>query len=97
MNPYYDNYRARPPRGWLYGILLTILTFWLSGVFWDGFRAHEMSQESSVGVGFILIANVLLAYQALTNDDYKKARGTLIARRVLMPLGVMLFVFGRQF
>lgn len=96
MKSYYDNDRARPPKGWLYGVLLTILIVWLSGVYWKGFTTHEMSTVSSVGAAFVVLATVLLAHQALTNDDYKTAKETLIARRVLLPLGVILFVIGRH-
>ena len=96
MKTYYDNDRARPPKGWLYGVLLTILVFWGSGVYWEGFRAHEMSTVSSVGAALLVLGTVLLAHQAFTNDDYKTAKETLIARRVLLPLGVILFIVGRH-
>jgi hypothetical protein len=91
-----DYGRARPPRGWLYGVVLTILIFWGSGVFWEGFRAHEMSPVSAVGAVFIVLALVLRAHQALTNNDYEKAKESLIARRLLMPLGIILFIIGRH-
>jgi hypothetical protein len=96
MKTDYDNGRPRPPKGWLYGVVLTILIFWGSGVYWEGFRAHEMSPVSSVGAVFVLLATVLRAHQALTNDDYNKAKETLIARRVLLPLGIILFIIGRH-
>jgi len=84
----------RPPRGWLYGLLLTILAFWFSGVIWDAFLNHEMPPVKLAGAVITLFSGLLLAYQALTNDDYKTAKPTLIARRLLMPLGLILFVIG---
>ncbi len=92
----YESDRARPPRGWLYGVVLTILIFWGTGVYWHAFRAHEMSPVSSAGAVLIVLGMVLRAHQALTNDDYNKAPETLIARRVLLPLGILLFVIGRH-
>jgi predicted membrane channel-forming protein YqfA (hemolysin III family) len=96
MNPYYDNFRARPPKGWLYGVLLTIVIAWGSGVFWKAFKAHEMSPVSSVGAVFLVLGAVLLAQQAFTNDDYNKSRGTVLVRRVLLPLGGILFLIGKH-
>jgi hypothetical protein len=58
--------RARPPKGWLYGVLLTILIFWGSGVYWEGFRAHEMTPVSAPGAVLVILAMVLRAHQALT-------------------------------
>jgi hypothetical protein len=92
----YDGDRPRLPRGWLYGVVLTILIFWLSGVYWETFEAHDLSPVSSVGAVFVILALVLRAHQALTNDDYNKAKETLIARRVLLPLGIILFFIGRH-
>jgi hypothetical protein len=42
-----------------------------------------------------MVGGVLLAHQAFTNDDYSKAKETLIVRRVLLPLGIILFIVGR--
>jgi hypothetical protein len=83
-----------PPRGWLYGFLLTITTFWSSGVFWDAWRDHRMGPVKLAGSVILLISIVLIAYEALTNDDYKTARVTIIARRLLLPLGGILFIIG---
>jgi len=91
-----DDYdRVRPPRGWLYGVVLTILIFWGTGVFWESFRAHEITRVSFAGAAIMIVALVLRAHQALTNDDYNKAKETLISRRLLMPLGIFLFIIGR--
>jgi hypothetical protein len=86
--------RIRPPRGWLTGVLLTILIFWISGLTWDGFRAHEIPPVKLAGGLIILLSMALIAHQALTNDSYRTAKATLIAQRLLMPLGVILFILG---
>jgi hypothetical protein len=86
--------RGRPPRGWLYGVLLTILIIWVTGVFWEGFRAHEISPLRFAGGAITILAMVLRAHQALTNDAYRTAKETLIARRLLLPLGLILYILG---
>jgi len=91
-----DYDRPRPPKGWLYGVLLTILIFWISGVFWESFRAHEITPVSLAGGVICILALVLRAHQALTNDDYNKAKETLISRRLLLPLGMILYLLGRH-
>jgi hypothetical protein len=87
-----SNY-ARPPRGWLYGVLLTILVFWTSGVAWDAFRSHEITTVKFVGMVIMVMALALRAHEALTNDEYKTSRATLIARRSF-HLGVIVFLLG---
>jgi hypothetical protein len=91
-----DDYdRVRPPKGWLVGVVLTILIIWVTGVFWQSFRAHEITPVSSAGAAIMILGAVLRAHQALTNNDYRTAKETLISRRVLMPLGIFLFIIGR--
>jgi hypothetical protein len=85
---------APPPRGWLYGFLLAISAFWGSGVFWNAFRNHEIGAVKFTGGVISLMSIVLIAYEALTNDDYKTAKATLVARRLLMPLGLGLIIIG---
>jgi hypothetical protein len=89
--------RARPPRGWLKGVLLTILIIWVSGVFWEEFRAHEIGPVKFAGAAIVIISMVLVAHQALTNPDYRSAKETLIARRLLLPLGLIVYIIGSQF
>ena len=89
--------RPRPPRGWLYGVVLTILIIWVSGVYWESFRAHEVSPVSFAGGLICLFAVVLIAHQALTNDDARTAKETLVARRFLMPLGIIIIIIGNHF
>jgi len=85
---------APPPRGWLYGFLLAITAFWSSGVMWEAFRNHEIGPVRVTGDAMILISGVLIAYEALTNNDYKTAKATLVARRLLLPLGIALAIIG---
>jgi hypothetical protein len=87
----------RPPRGWLYGFLLAIFTFWFSSVIWGAFRAHELSAVHLAGDVMILVAVGLIAFQALTNDDYKTSKVNLVARRLLIPLGIILILLGTHF
>ena len=54
---------ARPPRGWLYGVLLTIFTFWYSGVLWQAFQEGERRWRIAGGV-VMLVATGLTAYDA---------------------------------
>lgn len=85
---------APPPRGWLYGFLLAISAFWFSGVTWDAFRNHEIGPVRFIGAVILLISMVLIAYEALTETNYKTAKATLIARRLLLPLGLALIIIG---
>lgn len=90
-----SNYdRARPPRGWLYGVLLTILILWVSGVFWDSFRAQEIGPVRFAGGVVCILALILIAHQALTNDGASTSKETLVARRFLIPLGMILYLLG---
>jgi hypothetical protein len=90
------NHHAAPPRGWVYGFLLGILAFWCSGVFWNAWRNHEIGRVKLAGSVIVLISTVLIAYEALTNNDYMTAKTTLVARRVLLPLGLALAIIGSQ-
>jgi hypothetical protein len=85
---------APPPRGWFYGFLLAITAFWLSGVIWEAFRNHEIGTVRFTGDVMVLISGVLIAYEALTNNDYRTAKATLVARRLLLPLGLALAIIG---
>lgn len=85
---------APPPRGWLYGFLLAITAFWCSGVFWNAFRNHEIGPVRLTGDVMVLISMVMIAYEALTNNDYRTAKATLVARRLLLPLGLALAIIG---
>ena len=87
----------RPSRGWLYGFLLAIFTFWFSSVIWGAFRAHELSAVHLAGDVMILVGGGVIAYQALTNDDYKTSKLNLVARRLLIPLGIILVLLGDRF
>ena len=82
---------ARPPRGWLLGVLVTSLVFWYSGVLWEGYTAHEISPLMLAGGGILIVGLALRAQQALTNDDYKTSKATRISR-VLIFLGVTVSV-----
>jgi hypothetical protein len=85
---------APPPRGWLYGFLLAITSFGFSGMTWEAFRNHEIGAVKFTGFVILLISGSLIAYEALTNDDYRADKATLIARRLLLPLGLALAIIG---
>jgi hypothetical protein len=85
---------APPPRGWLYGFLLAITAFGVSGVVWEAFRNHEIGVVRLTGDVMVLVSGVLIAYEALTNNDYRTAKATLVARRLLLPLGLALAIIG---
>jgi Na+/H+ antiporter NhaD/arsenite permease-like protein len=86
------SYLARPPRGWLYGVLLTIFVFWYSGVLWQSFKQGEPRLEILGGVA-MLVSIALTAQQALTNDNYKISGWVRVAN-VLFLLGLIVFVVG---
>jgi hypothetical protein len=86
---------VKPPRGWLYGVLLTIVVFWYSGVLWQGYKEGEASAKIGGGI-VILLATVILAHQALTRDDYRITKWTRVSR-VLLLIGVLISVFGSKF
>ena len=86
---------ARLPRGWLYGVLLTILVFWFSGVSWEAFRNQELTTIAWAGALVMQLSQSVHAYQALTNDGYKTSKATLISKRVFF-LGVVLFIVGHH-
>ena len=85
---------APPPRGWFYGFVLAITAFWISGVAWEAFRNHEIGVVRLIGTVILLISMVMIAYQALTDNSYKTAKATVIARRLLLPLGLALIIIG---
>jgi hypothetical protein len=85
---------APPPRGWVYGFLLAITAFVVSGVVWEAFRNHEIGVLRLTGDVLVLISGTLIAYEALTNNDYRTAKATLVARRLLLPLGLALALIG---
>jgi TRAP-type C4-dicarboxylate transport system permease large subunit len=85
---------APPPKGWLYGFLLAISAFWFSGFTWEAFRNHEIGAVRFTGGVILLISGALIAYEALTDDNYKTAKATLIARRLLLPLALALIIIG---
>lgn len=84
---------ARPPRGWLWGVIMTILIAYFSATTWDAFRTHEINALKFSGAVIMILSLVLMAHQALTNNDYKTSKATLIGQRFLF-LGVALFVIG---
>ena len=81
---------ARPPRGWLYGIVLTIFIFWYSGVLWQAFREGERHGKIAGGV-VMLAASVLTAHDALTNDAYRTSRIHRVSK-VMFFIGLVVFV-----
>ncbi|HEV7595326.1 MAG TPA: hypothetical protein VGO33_10030 [Gemmatimonadaceae bacterium] len=90
MNAY-----APPPRGWLYGFVVAITAFWISGLSWEAFRNHEIGLVRLAGIVTLLISMGTIAWQALTDTNYRTARTTLIARRVILPIGLALIIIGR--
>ena len=83
---------AKPPRGWLKGVLLTILILVYAGVLWQSFLQRE-SPVKIVGGFVILLAAVVNAQQALTNDHYRTSKWTRVGNALLL-LGVIVFVVG---
>ncbi len=83
---------ARPPRGWLYGVLLTIFVFWFAGILWQSYSGGE-SRTKIVGGIVILLASAMSAHQALTNDEYRTSNLTRVSK-VLLLLGIVIFVVG---
>ena len=81
----------------MYGVLLTILIMWVTGVFWESFRAHEIGTVRFAGGVISILALALRAHEALTNDGYRTSKGTFIARRVIMPLGIIIYLLGGIF
>jgi Na+/H+ antiporter NhaD/arsenite permease-like protein len=84
---------ARPPRGWLLGVLLTIFIFWFSGLAWEGFRNGKLSLVTSAGAFIMIVALSLNAHQALTNDDYKTAKPYRIGKRMFF-VGLVISIVG---
>lgn len=81
---------ARPPRGWLYGVLLTIFVFWYSGVLWQSFQEGERRWKIVGGV-VILIASGLTAYDALTNDAYRTSRVSRVTKFMFL-VGLIVYL-----
>jgi hypothetical protein len=84
---------ARPPKGWLWGVLMTILVFWLSGLTWEAFRDHEASTVTIAGTIIMIVGLSLQAHEALTNDDYKTSKGDRIGRLMLL-VGLAISIVG---
>lgn len=83
---------ARPPRGWLKGVLVTMLVFWYSGITWQAFLTGERPVKTA-GMAITIVAAAIIAHQALTNDDYKTSRATRVGNLLLL-LGVIVFIVG---
>ena len=81
---------ARPPRGWFYGVLLTIFVFWYSGVLWEAFQEGER-RGKLVGGAVMLVAGALTAYDALTNDGYRTSRLSRVTK-VMFLLGLIVYL-----
>lgn len=75
---------ARPPRGWLKGVLLTIFVFWYSGLTWESFTEHEISTLRLIGAFVMIVGLALTAHQALTNDGYRTSRSTRIGHLLIL-------------
>jgi hypothetical protein len=58
---------------------------------WYSIAAAFLSAEAGGWTGRLFEA---LAYGALTDDNYKTAKATLIARRLLLPIGGALIIIG---
>jgi undecaprenyl pyrophosphate phosphatase UppP len=86
---------AGPPRGWLKGVLVTILVFWYSGLVWESFRANELPPAKLIGSLLMIGGLALTAHEALTNDDYKTSKATSIARTVFF-IGLAISLVARQ-
>jgi hypothetical protein len=84
---------ARPPKGWLWGVLVTIFIFWFAGVTWEAFRTHESSTVTIAGATIMIVALALEAHQALTNDDYKTSKPTRIGRLMFLA-GLVISILG---
>ena len=84
---------ARPPKGWLWGVVVTILIAFFSASTWDAFRTHEINRLRFSGAVIMILSLAVMAQQAFTSDDYKTSKATLIGQR-FMFLGVVLFVIG---
>jgi hypothetical protein len=84
---------AHPPRGWLWGVVVTILIAYFSATTWDGFRSGEIYNVRFAGSVIMILSLAVMAHDALTNDDYKTSKPTRIGQRFLF-FGVALFVVG---
>lgn len=86
---------TRPPRGWLFGVVLTIFIFWFSGLTWDKFRNGELSSVTLAGAFIMIIALSMEAHQALTNDDYKTSKPYRIGK-LLAFVGFLIAIVGER-
>jgi undecaprenyl pyrophosphate phosphatase UppP len=73
---------SRPPRGWLKGVLVTIFVFWYSGVTWEAFTSHQISEVRLAGSIVMIGGLCVIAHQALTNDDYRTSKATRVANYI---------------
>jgi hypothetical protein len=89
---------ARPPRGWLKGVFLTIMVSWLCAKAWDGFQTGE-HPITLAGAGISIVAGGIVAYEAYTNESYRTSRatyvGTLVGLVGLIVLGVAKVITGQ--
>ena len=83
---------ARPPRGWLKGVIVTILIFWYSGLTWQAFQSRK-PPLGIVGMVITILGAVMIAQQALTNDGYRTSTWTRLGN-VLLLLGMIVFFVG---
>ena len=70
-----------------------ILIAFFSATTWNAFRAQEINNLRFSGAVIMILALAVMAHQALTNDDYRTSKATLIGQR-FMFFGVILFVIG---
>ena len=84
---------ARPPRGWLYGVLIAIFVFWYSGVLWGAFQQGERPGKLVGGV-VMLVASALTAHDALTNDAYRTSRISRVTKVMFLVGLIVYIVFG---
>ena len=66
---------GRPPRGWLYGVLLTLIVYWYSAILWQAYNRGEARTKIAGGI-IILLSAVVAAHQAFTRDDYRITKWT---------------------
>lgn len=83
---------ARPPRGWLIGVVLTMGLSWLPSAAWTQFQADGRPM-TLVGAGITMAGLAVHAYQAFTNENYRTSTATRVGNMILLIgliiLGVM--------
>jgi hypothetical protein len=77
----------------LWGVFVTILVAVFSATTWAAFRNQEINNLRFSGAVIMILSLAVMAQEALTNDDYKTSKATIIGQR-FMFLGVALFVIG---